>query len=318
MSGVKQLFWAAFYAASLMVGQRAQADVFGSGANSFSIDFVTVGSPGNLPDTTGIPVVAGAVAYSYRIAEFEISEAMIAKANAVGSLGITTDSRGPNKPATSVTWYEAAKFVNWLNTSTGNHSAYKFDGSGNFEQWQPSDPGYLPGILFRNSLAKYVLPSVDEWYKAAFYDPSMGVYFDYPTGSDSLPTSVASGTAPGTAIFLRVGPADVTQAGGLSPFGTMGQGGNAAEWMETDFRTGNHNPNDGGRAFRGGDFGQFASDTSSTSGLVVIPAIQSSYIGFRVVSIVPEPSSSLFLDTALLLSFGVRKRAATVRRHWHV
>jgi len=48
----------------------------------------------------------------------------------------------------------------------------------------------VPGSMFRNSLAKYVLPSVDEWYKAAYYDPtkdSVGGYWKYATRSDALP-----------------------------------------------------------------------------------------------------------------------------------
>ena len=107
--------------------------------------------------------------------------------------------------------------------------------------WQSGDTGYNPNNLYRNSEAYYFLPSVDEWYKAAYYDPNgnggSGVYFSYPTGSDTVPTPVASGTAANTAVygqsFFKV-PADITQAGGLSPYGTMGQGGNVMEWEETD------------------------------------------------------------------------------------
>src|SRR4051812_45933792 len=86
------------------------ADTFGSGANSFDIDFVTIGNPGNPPDANPNP--AGAVPYTYRIGKYEISEQMIDKANALGGLGITKDTRGPDYPVTSVSWYEAAKFVN--------------------------------------------------------------------------------------------------------------------------------------------------------------------------------------------------------------
>jgi len=38
------------------------------------------------------------------------------------------------------------------------------------------------------------------------------------------PASVVSGTSPNTAVYklpISTGPADITQAGGLSPFGTM-------------------------------------------------------------------------------------------------
>jgi formylglycine-generating enzyme len=109
------------------------ADSFGNGANSFDIEFATIGNPGNPPDMTGFPRPAGSVSYAYRIGKYEISEQKIDKANALGGLGITKDSRGPNKPATSVSWFEAAQFVNWLNMSAGSSPAYKFDGSGNFQ-----------------------------------------------------------------------------------------------------------------------------------------------------------------------------------------
>jgi hypothetical protein len=212
----------------------ARADTFGSGANTFDIEFVTIGNPGNAADTTGDPNPAGKVDYVYRIGKFEISEQMIDKANASGGLGITKDTRGPNKPATSISWNEAARFVNWLNVSRGSVRAYKFDiqpgevgydANANIELWTSSDVGYNPNNLYRNSLARYFLPSVDEWYKAAYYDPSLGVYYDYPTGSDTPPTAVASGTAAGTAVYDQAGPADIMLAGGLSAYGTMAPGG---------------------------------------------------------------------------------------------
>ena len=81
------------WAAWLIFGGAVLADTFGSGANSFSIDFVTIGNPGNPPDANPNP--AGAVPYSYRIGTYEISELMIDKANALGGLGITKDTRGP-------------------------------------------------------------------------------------------------------------------------------------------------------------------------------------------------------------------------------
>ena len=85
-----------------------RADTFGSGENSFDIDFVTIGDPGNLPDTTGNPNPAGAVPYTYRMSKYEISRDMVDKANALGGLGITLtefgdDNDGPDKPAAGTT-----------------------------------------------------------------------------------------------------------------------------------------------------------------------------------------------------------------------
>ena len=154
--------------ASISISDRAWSDTFGSGARAFDIQFVTIGNPGNPADTTGTPNPAGSVEYTYRMGKFEISEQMIDKANASGALSITTAALGPDKPAISVSWNEACRFVNWLNTSSGNPPAYKFtiqpgeagySANANIELWTFSDPGYNPNNLYRNSLARYFLPS---------------------------------------------------------------------------------------------------------------------------------------------------------------
>jgi hypothetical protein len=153
-------------------------------------------------------------------------------------------------PALGMSWNEMARFVNWLNTSSGFPAAYKFstqpgdagyNANENIELWQPGDAGHDPSNLFRNSQARYFLPSVHELYKAAYYDPNAnggaGGYWDYPTGSDSEPTAVASGTEPGTAVYKQTreqGPADVSLAGGQSPYGVIGLGGNVGEQSETE------------------------------------------------------------------------------------
>ena len=58
-----------------------------------------------------------------------------------------------------------------------------------------------------------------------------------PTGSDAVPIAVASGAATGTAVWDQPfgGPADITLAGGLSPYVTMAQAGNVWELEETEF-----------------------------------------------------------------------------------
>jgi formylglycine-generating enzyme required for sulfatase activity len=238
--------------------------------------------------------------------KFEISEQMIDKANALGGLGITKDTRGADKPATSVSWNEAARFVNWLNLSYASPPAYKFalqpgevgySANANIELWTISDAGYNPNNLYRNSLARYFLPSVDEWYKAAYYDPNAnggaGGYWNFPTGSDSAPTPVASGTAAGTAVYNgQPGPADIALAGGLSPYGTMGQGGNVWEWEETDFDLVNGpTVSSSARGIRGGGWFSNSLNLSSSSRGDDDPASGSGVFGFRVASI-PEPSTT--------------------------
>jgi formylglycine-generating enzyme len=283
---------------------RALADTFGSGANTFDIEFVDIGNPGNSADNTG----KGSVLYSYRISKFEISEDMVNKANNLAGLGITHSNHGANKPVDAVTWYEAARFVNWLNTSSGAVTAYKFDGGGNFQLWEPGDSGYNSNNLFRNSLARFYLPSDDEWYKAGYYDQSSNTYFDYPTGSDSAPASVASGALPNTAVYgfaIAAGPADINLAGGLSSYGTMAQGGNVWEWQESA-----SNLPAGGRVAVGGSwFSVFPNEMfSSYAAASVNPAHSSLGVGFRVASTaIPEPST-LLLGALAIAGLLLRRR----------
>jgi hypothetical protein len=257
------------------VSLRANSVVFGTGGNQFSMEFVTIGNPGNADDTTGNPNPVGSVANTYNIGKYEVSRDMIAKASIASGLGITLfdmtslGGNGVDRPATGVNWAEATRFVNWLNTSQGFHTAYKFSAQPgevgyNVNEtnllWEVGDTGYDASNRYRNSLAKYFLPSVDEWYKAAYYDPNAsggaGGYWNFPTGSDTAPTAVASGTTSGTAIYNQPssqGPADITQAGGLSSYGVMGMGGNVYETEETESDLANDNSSNR-RGTRGGEW----------------------------------------------------------------
>jgi formylglycine-generating enzyme required for sulfatase activity len=255
------------------------------------------------------------VAYTYNLGKYEVSRGQIEKASSAGSLGITMKdmtifgANGPDRPATGVTWYEAAKFVNHLNTSTGGKAAYKFDGSGNFQLWSAGDAGYNANNLFRNSLAKYVIASSDEWYKGA-YGNLNGTWNNYPTGSDSAPTAVASGTAQNTAVYSQsnlTGPADINNAGGLSPWGTMAQGGNVWEWTESAY-DGINSRDSESREVRGASW--VYSQLAASSRDYQFPLNDYDvHFGFRVAS-VPEPSSlSLLVLGGVVVAMMRRRRS---------
>jgi formylglycine-generating enzyme required for sulfatase activity len=303
------LFWVVMI--GLACSRSAQSEMaysFGSGANQFNMTFVPIGNPGNVADTTGSPNPAGAVSYNYLMGKYEVSENMIEKYNAeygtANGLAITKDTRGTDKPATRVSWNEAARFVNWLNTSTGGFAAYKFTTTGvndNIDLWNSLDTlDYDASNPFRSLRANYVLPSMDEWYKAAHYDPNTTLYYNYPTGSNMAPAAVAGSTSAGTAVYSQSfaqGPADVNNAGGLSPFGVMGLGGNVWEWTETEFDL----VNDSVSSLRGSRGGSWISSISfglsSSDQSIGNPANEFDTFGFRVASLdftaVPEPSSML-------------------------
>jgi sulfatase modifying factor 1 len=300
---------------SIVIGARG--DGFGTGAGSFKIDFVNIANPGNAANLTGSPNPAGAVSNTYRIGKYEISENMIDLANEAGGLGITKDTRGPDKPATNISWFEAARFINWLNTSTGNVAAYKNLVGNVVQKWLPGEPGYNAANPDRNSLAKYFLPSVDEWYKAAYYDPTSDSYSNYPTGSGAIPTPVASGTAAGTAVYgqsFDQGPANVMLAGGLSRYGTMGQGGNVWEWEEGSpvFLPQNRYLRGGSWNYPFGPFPQLMSSAQAQSD--DSPSYEFLNVGFRVASIsVPEPTSAALALSALAFLIAAARRSCHKR-----
>jgi hypothetical protein len=290
---------------ALWSATAAEADTFGSGPDAFQIEFVRIGNPGNSPDTTGDPNPAGSVDYEYRIGKFEIAQDIIRKANALGGLAIDYFDWGPNKPATNISVAEAARFVNWLNTSTGSVPAYKFQPNGEVWRWDPGDLGYDPDHPFRNRLARYFLPNADEWYKAAYYDPVANRYYDYPTGSDSVPDGIEFvNDTVFDALFIDGGinqaPNDVTNVGLLSPYGTAGQGGNVWEMFEDETISGFID------GIRGGYWGQDSSYLSASK-MVYFYQRETVTVGLRVASIIPEPHS-ITLGVFALVGVCVRRR----------
>ena len=310
------------------VNAQTITETFGSGDNAFTMDFVTIGNPGNVADY--LPYSAhGSVGYTYNLGKYEISRDQIIKANSDGGLGISlgdqssSGGNGVNRPASGISWNEAARFVNYLNTSKGYQAAYNFTTSGandNITLWETGQ--YNGSNQFRHKNAYYFLPSIDEWYKAAYYDPNkggVGGYWTYPTGSDVAPTPVSEGTLDGTAVYGQrlgvvknnplpfTGWADVNNAGGLSSYGTMAQGGNMAEWTESA-AGGTDGINDNPADYLmvvGGGVGQPSLAAFPSNG-GAMPWVESS-IAIRVASI-PEPSAFS------LLAIGLGGLAIVMRR----
>lgn len=309
---------------SIALAAPAWSDSFGSGDNSFEIEFVEIGHPGNSNDSRdgdfSAPGVQryGAVDYKYRLGKFEVSEGMIDKVNAAGNLSLKHHgntyggSLGPNRAAWHVNWADAARFTNWLNTSTGNPPAYKFVGN-EFMALAPGEDGYSPTNPYRHSRAVYFLPSVDEWYKGAYFDPELGDYHDFTVGSSSTPDGfddvvdaafdVAS-TSSGV-LLAREHPENIDNAGLPSPLGTFAQGGNVYEWNETDSSR-NYSSSSSVRAIRGGAWSDPVETTASRFVFEGDYQTMRHTIGFRVASqaVVPEPDAIL-LATWLLIAQGL-------------
>jgi len=193
-----------------------------------------------------------------------------------------------------VSWGDAARFCNWLQTGTTETGAYTLNGA-------TTDSALL--AITRNPGANFVIPTENEWYKAAYYDPNKSGgagYWDYPTKSNTSPGQAMADvpsnnanceTAPYT--WPIDSPYYTTLAGefqnSASPYGTFDQGGNVEEWNESIV-------NSLSRGVRGGadcldSSFLLASDRSNGD---FPPAYECNYVGFRV-AMVPEPSSLVML-----------------------
>ena len=172
-----------------MVVVGAQAESISHGGTTINMDFVDI-SGANSADTSGY----GAVDYNYRIGKYEVMAsqwaAVIAADSNVGNAG----SWSGTQPTASSSWYEAARFCNWLTTGDAYTGVYQFDGGGALTGY---DRTYRNG----NGVA-YVLPSEDEWYKAAYY-----------TGSDYSLYANGTDTAPGLETDANYGGTGGTYAG---------------------------------------------------------------------------------------------------------
>lgn len=299
-------------------------DTFGSGGNAFSIDFVTVGNPGNgadanfpRPNTGAYGDQPGGVAYIYRIGTTEVPQDWVEKATNLGLTNVVASAWSGLQPAANITWYECAAFVNWLNTSTGHQVAYQLNQANtSLTLWSSAEAWQAGGQnLYRHKDAYYFLPSEDEWYKAAYHknDGVTANYWQYATASDSIPDGIGfSGDTAFDAVcrdpFDLGHPNDVTNAGVASPYGTVGQNGNVFDWQETAL-DGINDSSSESRGVRGGSWGYSpyaigAGDISSNT-----PDISDLEIGFRIAS-VPEPSSVILLLFGVAANFATRRRPA--------
>ena len=297
-------------------------ETFSHGSQSFQMQFVKVGDAGNLGKNLGLSRNIGSVNYEYWVGKIEVDAFQIGVGNSSGSVGITVAdwnhrefTYGSNPPATGISLHEAARFVNWMNISKGYSPAYKFannygpidlygtyTGYNDMMKWNSNDAGYNQDNPFRNSQAHYFLPSIDEWFKAAYYDPTLsagdGGYWKYATKSNMAPNPISGGTD-GAVYNLQTGPANVDNAGSLSWYGTMAQGGNIWELQETAFDLNNDDIYEN-RTWMGGAWSSSELQISSQYGISREPgASNDEYgVGFRV-AMLPEPSALSLLAIGL-------------------
>jgi sulfatase modifying factor 1 len=314
-----------------------------STSQAVTIQYVPVGNPGNPGDTTGF----GAVPYSFSIDKYDVTNSQYAEflntkdptgANTLGLWnnqmadatygGINFDAGNAdgskyavitgteNDPVIAVNWYDAIRFANWLNNGQGNGDtemgAYTLG---------PLGAGGVPingNSITRNAGARVFLPSENEWYKAAYYDPATGSYFQYPTSSNTLPIGSSPTPLANHANFFPGGPFTHTEVGAYSgttsPYGAFDMAGNVWQYDEALISSVSGLE----RGIKGGSFFGIADESGSVIRSVQSPDSGDVDIGFRVASI-PEPSSLALcgLGAISLLGYMLRRSLVVSGRARH-
>ncbi len=209
------------------------------------------------------------------------------------------------EPVSNVSWFDSIRFINWLHNGQGNANTE----SGAYTLLGGTPTPSNAATISRHVDAKFWLPNQNEWYKAAFHNKVAGTSADYnlyATGSNVEPISdmptddpsavnyfnndgIANGFNEGYAIsgsnlptvaYANVGAYFIAE----SPYGTFDQNGSVAEWNETL-------TNATSRGIRGGSWFEPLNSLKSTTGNQANPSTQSGFVGFRIATLIPEPSS---------------------------
>ncbi|MFH1369945.1 MAG: SUMF1/EgtB/PvdO family nonheme iron enzyme [Planctomycetota bacterium] len=283
----------------MFISSFSLADTFGTGANQFTIDLVTISGATNPTGGYGI------VNEDYRIGIYEITNDQWTKfTNSYGTpYGDPTNAynesssfMGTNVPTNEVSWYEAAQFVNWLNTSTGHAAVYKFTGTKGTSNytlgvWDSTD-AWGGTNLYRHKDAYYFLPTEDEWVKAAYWNGTS--LQTYATIDDTLPVA-----GDDTNYDRAVGQPWSVGSGSEELNGTYDMMGNVLEWMESPSNSGRYTPGSD-RIMHGGYYTSDSYYISSSPRTVNVVYFENDSVGFRVASI-PEPTSLMLLGLGGLL-----------------
>jgi formylglycine-generating enzyme required for sulfatase activity len=291
---------------------------------------MTIGNPGNKPDgRTG----SGSVDYVYSIGKYEVTiqqytdflnavarsdPYQLYNSNMATDLNIAGISRsgsqgayrysviGPagvnpegasspgNRPIAYVSWFDAARFANWMHNGRGQ---------GNTETGAYTLNGATSGkAVSANAGARFSIPTPDEWYKAAYYSPNLdggkGGYYVFPTQRNATQGSVPDNNinkrnSPNRANYFNASfsvtqsltPSAsqnyLTDVGAFSKsasyYGTFDQAGNVYEWNDDKASRSQ-------RSLRGGYFVSNVADTSYLDAYFLPPDYESNGSGFRLAS----------------------------------
>jgi len=231
--------------------------------------WVTVAMPGNRADETGL----GSVDYEFQIMKHEVTVGEYADflnqvacqsdphqlwVRAMGEHVITDLGQGgirkdvpqcivrhgtpgawtylpvPERescPVFFVTFFSAVRYANWLH----NDRQQALTESGAYDLSRTDK-------VERSAKARVWLPSENEWYKAAYFQPEahggpVGNYWKFPLSTDQTPVRADPGSELTNAACFSRGFGGIVPVGSYpnarSPWGALDMGGNVWEWTDT-------------------------------------------------------------------------------------
>ncbi len=320
----------------VVASYRGSTAVIAAAPPSYDFQWATIGDAGN-PAYAGGPngqlAGRGSVAYEYRMSKLEVTSSQwlefinifAPQAKDPGGFlrpdysGITAVPGGgagsymlkPDVPNAGIvgvygiTWREAAMYCNWLHNGKSQQWSAIQNGAYDVSTFGFNPKGGFSDQLTHSPDAQFWIPTLDEWIKAAHYDPNhdgsgLPGWWTYPYASESAPipgvpgigqTSAGLTSAPGYANVLDIPLGAYPDA--HSPWGLLDVSGGVREYTEeTDA-----GPPHFDRVVKGAYAGAtgFALNAHQVYNLNFQSPIFASFAGLRVASAVPAPCGAVVL-----------------------
>lgn len=317
--------------------------IFGTafGAIAAPIDFVTIGAPGNAaydgPAPFGVVGGRGRVDYQYRMGKYEITTAQwMEYVNTFSTQSndlqffatpvfwgaetdttysgpgrryrLRSDAKADMRPVVGISWRDAARFCNWMHNGKSSSLSSLQSGAYYTSTFVTHADASWDDQATRSPGAKYWIPSLDEWIKAAHFDPNKnggaGGWWQFSNGSDVAPVGGPPGVGTANTGFnlpsfgefeIPLGSYSTTNAWGL--FDMAGSGSEFTEeifygvWKERvtkgSFAGDQFYPSSNGQADRVWALGTIHPDADAL------------YAGFRIAAAVPTVTCPRFLYQVL-------------------
>ena len=116
--------------------------------------------------------------------EWDTQGCNIIRSGESGSYTYSVAADWANRPVNYVSFGDAMRFANWLHNGqpTGAQDATTTEAGSYLVSGATANSDLM--AVVRGDDATIVIPTEDEWYKAAYYDGAADVYFDLPMGTD--------------------------------------------------------------------------------------------------------------------------------------